>query len=151
MEFSVRRPSPPNTYSYVREENLCPTRKFVQNYELFMCISNLILAIHTQSMNGYEEKFLQPTCGGCIFRQFTCKFTYLNQKNCFQGGKGAAAPIFGPRFFSTDLKRGQESLSPPKYLVPRRKLIADLPQFATIRRNLPQFAAIRRNLPQSIA
>jgi hypothetical protein len=32
MEFSVRRPSPPNTYSYVREENLGSTRKFVQKF-----------------------------------------------------------------------------------------------------------------------
>ncbi len=56
MEF---RPSPPNTYSYVREENLGSTRKFVQNYLLFTCISNLILAIHTQSqsINGLEEPF----------------------------------------------------------------------------------------------
>jgi hypothetical protein len=57
MEFSVRRPSPPNTYSYVQEENLGSTRKFVQNYILFTCISNLILAIHTQSVNGYKEPF----------------------------------------------------------------------------------------------
>jgi hypothetical protein len=27
MEFSVHRPSPPNTYSYVREENSGSTRK----------------------------------------------------------------------------------------------------------------------------
>ncbi len=32
MEFSVRRPSPPNTYSYVQEENLGLTRKFIQNF-----------------------------------------------------------------------------------------------------------------------
>jgi hypothetical protein len=57
MEFSVRRPSPPNTYSYEREENLGSTRKFVQHYLLFTCISNLILAIHTQSVNGLEEPF----------------------------------------------------------------------------------------------
>jgi hypothetical protein len=57
MEFSVRRPSPPNTYSYVREENSGSTRKFVQNYLLLMCISNLILAIHTQIVNGLEEPF----------------------------------------------------------------------------------------------
>ncbi len=69
-----------------------------------------------------------------------------NQKHCFQGGKGAVASIFGPRFFSSNLKRGRESLSPPKYLVPRQKLIANLPQFAAISRNLPQFAAICRNL-----
>jgi hypothetical protein len=76
VEFSVRCPSPPNTYSYVREENLGSTRKFVQNCLLFTCISNLILAIHTQSMNGLEEpfsdngeNFLQPTRSGCNVRR----------------------------------------------------------------------------------
>ncbi len=75
VEFSVRRPSPPNTYSYVREENLALIRKFVQNYLLFTCISNLILAIHTQSVIGLEEpfsdngeKFLQPKCSGCTWK-----------------------------------------------------------------------------------
>ncbi len=73
MEFSVHRLAPPNTYSYVQEENVGSTRKSVKNYLLFMCITNLILAIHTQSMNGLEEpfedsgkKFLQPTRSGCM-------------------------------------------------------------------------------------
>jgi hypothetical protein len=57
MEFSVCRPSPPNNYFYVQEENLGSTRKFVENYLLFTCITNLILAIHTQSMDGLEEPF----------------------------------------------------------------------------------------------
>jgi hypothetical protein len=57
MEFSVRRPSPPNTYSYEREENLGSTRKFVDIYLLFTCITNQILALHTQSMNELEEPF----------------------------------------------------------------------------------------------
>jgi hypothetical protein len=57
MEFSVRRPSPPNTYSYVREENLGSTRKFIEIYLLFTCITNLVLALHTQSVNGLEEPF----------------------------------------------------------------------------------------------
>jgi hypothetical protein len=57
MEFSVRRQFPPNTNSYAQEENSGSTRKFVQNYLLFTCISNLILAIHTQSINGLEEPF----------------------------------------------------------------------------------------------
>ncbi len=30
MEFSVHRPSPPNTYSYVQEESLGSTRKFIE-------------------------------------------------------------------------------------------------------------------------
>ncbi len=57
MEFSVRPPSPQNTYSYVREENSGSTRKFVEIYLLFTCISNLILAIHMQSVNGLKEPF----------------------------------------------------------------------------------------------
>jgi hypothetical protein len=61
----------------------------------------------------------------------------------FSGGKGGRGPIFGPQIFS-----GRESLSPPKYLVLRQKLIANLPQFAAICCNLQQFAKICRNLPQ---
>ncbi len=57
MDFSVRHPSPPNTYSYVQEENAGSTRKFIEIYLLFMCITNLILAIHMQSVNGPEEPF----------------------------------------------------------------------------------------------
>jgi hypothetical protein len=53
----VCRLSPLNTYSYVQEENLGSTRKFVKNYLLFTCITNLILALHTQSVNGLEEPF----------------------------------------------------------------------------------------------
>ncbi len=75
MEFSVPRPSPPNTYSYVREENLGSTKKIIEIYLLFTCISNLILAIHMQSVNGLKEpfydsgeKFLQPTRSGCTWR-----------------------------------------------------------------------------------
>ncbi len=40
VEFSVRHPSPPNTYSYVWEENLGSTRKFVEIFLLFTCITN---------------------------------------------------------------------------------------------------------------
>ncbi len=47
MEFSVSRPSPPNNYSYVQEENLGSTRKSIEIYLLFMYITNLILAIDT--------------------------------------------------------------------------------------------------------
>jgi hypothetical protein len=57
MEFSVPRPSPPNTYSYAGEENSGSTRKFEEIYLLFTCISNLILAIHMQSVNGLKEPF----------------------------------------------------------------------------------------------
>jgi hypothetical protein len=57
VEFSIRCPSPLNTYSYVQEENLGSTRKFIETYLLFTCITNLILAIHTQRVNGLEEPF----------------------------------------------------------------------------------------------
>jgi hypothetical protein len=40
-----------------REGNLGSTRKFVQNYLLFTCISNQILAMHTQSVNRLKEPF----------------------------------------------------------------------------------------------
>ncbi len=57
MEFSVRHPSPPNTYSYVREEGLGSTRKFVENHLLFTCITNQILALCTiqRSVDGLEK------------------------------------------------------------------------------------------------
>jgi hypothetical protein len=57
VEFSVRCPYPPNTYSHVREENLGSTRKVVEIYLLFTCITNLILALHMQSVNGLEKPF----------------------------------------------------------------------------------------------
>jgi hypothetical protein len=57
MEFSVHCPSPVNTYSYVRGENSGSTSKSVKTYLLLTCITNLILAIHTQSTNGLEEPF----------------------------------------------------------------------------------------------
>jgi hypothetical protein len=57
VEFFVRRPSPLNTYSYVQEENLGSTRKLVEIYLLFTCITNLILALHMQTANGLEEPF----------------------------------------------------------------------------------------------
>jgi hypothetical protein len=57
VEFSVRRLSPPNTYSYVQEENLGSTRKFVEISLLFTCITNLILALHMQSVNELKEPF----------------------------------------------------------------------------------------------
>ncbi len=73
MEFSVRRPSPPNTYSYVREENLGSMRKSIEIYLLFTWITNLILAIHLLCMGWrnlsktVEKEFLQSTCSECLF------------------------------------------------------------------------------------
>ncbi len=57
MEFSVHPPSSPNTYSYVQEESFGSTKKIVETYLLFTSISNLILAKHTQSVNGLKEPF----------------------------------------------------------------------------------------------
>jgi hypothetical protein len=60
VEFSVRCPSPPNTYSYVQEENSGSTRKSVEIYLLFTCITNLILAIHTLAEREWaRETFLR--------------------------------------------------------------------------------------------
>jgi hypothetical protein len=50
MESSVHCLSPPNTYSYVQEENLGSPRKVVENQLLFSCITNQICALHQQSM-----------------------------------------------------------------------------------------------------
>jgi hypothetical protein len=57
VEFSVRCPSPLNTSSYVQEENSGSTRKLVENYLLFWGVTNLILALHTQSMDGLVRLF----------------------------------------------------------------------------------------------
>jgi hypothetical protein len=51
MKSSVLRPPPPNTYSYMQEENLGSSRKFVDNYLLFLCINTQICALHQQSMD----------------------------------------------------------------------------------------------------
>ncbi len=54
----MRRPSPLNTYSYVREENSSSTRKFVEIYLLFTCIKyyqpNSCTTHDMQSMNGLD-------------------------------------------------------------------------------------------------
>ncbi len=60
MEFSFRCPSPPNTYSYVREENLGSTQKVLQNRLWLTCIINLILAIQTHSA-GWALRNLSET------------------------------------------------------------------------------------------
>jgi hypothetical protein len=57
MESSVCCLSPPNTYSYVQEENLGSTTKLVEDYILLTCITNQSLALHPQSMDGLEEPF----------------------------------------------------------------------------------------------
>jgi hypothetical protein len=57
VESSVRRPSPPDTYSYVQEENSGSKRNFVENHLLFMCITNQILALDTPVEHGLEEPF----------------------------------------------------------------------------------------------
>ncbi len=54
MESSVRCPSTPNTYSYVREENSVSTRKFVENY-LFTCITNQILAEQLRKLGRFNS------------------------------------------------------------------------------------------------
>jgi hypothetical protein len=55
VELSFRRPSPPNSYSYVQDKKLDSTREFVEIYLLFTCLANLILMLDTQSRDGLEE------------------------------------------------------------------------------------------------
>jgi hypothetical protein len=57
MKLSVCHLSPMNTYSYVQEEKLGSTRKFIENYLLFTYITNQILALHPWSVDGLEEPF----------------------------------------------------------------------------------------------
>jgi hypothetical protein len=59
MELLVCHPSPPNTYSYVQEENSGSTRKFIENYSLFTCIANQILALQMQTECGWAGETLQ--------------------------------------------------------------------------------------------
>jgi hypothetical protein len=75
MEFSVRHPSPPNTYSYVQEENLDSTIKFVKiTYCLRVLPTKFLHYVpytHAALMGWRnfsetaEKKFLQPTCSVC--------------------------------------------------------------------------------------
>ncbi len=57
MEFSVHRPSPPNTYSYVGEESLGSTRKFVKNFLLFTCVT--ACTTHSEHERWAEGSFLR--------------------------------------------------------------------------------------------
>jgi hypothetical protein len=50
LDASVHCLSPPNTYFNVQEEHLASTRKFVENYLLFTCITNQILALYPWSV-----------------------------------------------------------------------------------------------------
>ncbi len=77
-------PSPLNTYSYVREENLGSTRKFVQNHLLFTYIANQILAlctIHPRSIDGLEKLFKDsrkkvfPAHAQRVFTSTTSKYS----------------------------------------------------------------------------
>jgi hypothetical protein len=81
MESSVLPPSPPNTYSYVLEENLGSTRKFVEIYYLFLCTYYQPKFVHYTSRvwaggailhKTVGRKFLQPTRSGGLLI-LTCK------------------------------------------------------------------------------
>ncbi len=76
MEFSVRCLSPPNTYSYVQEENLGLTRKSVEIYsicvlpttltargleELFFCCLRKVPLAHAQQVYSIScQSFFVP-------------------------------------------------------------------------------------------
>jgi hypothetical protein len=68
-------------------------------------------------------------------------------EKCFQGGNGATAPPFWQDYFQPT-RKGGGGLTPPKYLVPQRKLIAIAPQNATKRCKMPQNATKHRQTPQ---
>ena len=59
------------------------------------------------------------------------------RKNVFRGERGPLPPIFD--FFQPTRKRGGGS-SPPKFLVPQQKLIANAPEKAAKHQNTPQNA-----------
>jgi hypothetical protein len=76
MELSVHCPSPLNTFSYVGEENMGSIRKYVENYLLFPCITNLILALSMYTCKAWMgwmenlsktvgKKFLQLMHSAC--------------------------------------------------------------------------------------
>jgi hypothetical protein len=75
VEPSVHRPSPPNTFSYVQEENLGSARKFVESYLLFLCIR-----IHLNWCRRLN-KFSSPRFGDCTFSyiliQSDIRYTYV--------------------------------------------------------------------------
>jgi hypothetical protein len=60
MEFSIHHPSPPNTYSYVQEENLGSTRKFVQNF-LFVYMYFQPNSCNTHAEHDAECEWVQET------------------------------------------------------------------------------------------
>ncbi len=63
MEFSVCHPSPPNTYSYVQEENLGSTKKSVEIYILFTCVRLCFCAWR----DGFSSD-----CFSLSYRSFCC-------------------------------------------------------------------------------
>jgi len=66
----------------------------------------------------------------------------------FSGEKGAIAPIFGPRLYSTYPKRGLGEFESPQNKYKNEFRTTNNHQFAAICRNLLQFAAICCNLLQ---
>jgi hypothetical protein len=71
VESSVPCLSPLPIHSYLQQENLGSSRKFVKHCFLFLCIANQIHAQHRWSMGWRnlskiaEKQFLQPTCSEC--------------------------------------------------------------------------------------
>jgi len=70
----------------------------------------------------------------------------------FSGGKWGRGPPILVKIIFNRPEKGVRGLSPPKYLVPRLKLIANLPQIPLNRCESPQIAlANRRKMPQNAA
>jgi hypothetical protein len=95
VEFSVRCPSPPNTYSYVQEENSGSTRKLVEIYLLFMCISNLGNSCNTHAEREWArgtfldtmtaEKSSSSPCAAGVIYQFALRLKAIRDTPAARG------------------------------------------------------------------
>jgi hypothetical protein len=90
VEFSVRRPSPPNTYSYVRKEKLDSTRKFVRNY-LNWRTKNLNTSTTIRKILG-PKKMLTNICKYVKPKPISRQNQKLTQYNSTTGKKVPLAP-----------------------------------------------------------
>jgi hypothetical protein len=74
VESSVCHLPSADTYSYVQEENLGSTRKFVENYLLF---SSIWQSVGWRNLSKTaEKKFLQPTHSKCLANHIAHKQKY---------------------------------------------------------------------------
>jgi hypothetical protein len=83
VESSVLHPSPLNSYFYVQEEKLGSTKNLVENYLLFLCITNQICASRAQAGGAFlrQLKKIPPA-----HVQQVCSFlSLLHKKEMIRG------------------------------------------------------------------